>query len=209
MAKRLSTSNLYAIRHSRFSFDGKWKESFGDPETTGIWIIYGIDKNGKSWFTLKLADYLSTFKKTLYVSAEEGFAGDFIETMKRADIGTHNKNLQFLEYTPLEELNEILSKRRTSDIIILDNATVYEEEFRRGGFKKFIDEHPNKLIILVAHEDRNLPYTAAAKLAKKLAKVIVRVQGIAAFVSGRCPGGTIPIDDELAERYHGKKGLTN
>jgi hypothetical protein len=58
--------------------------------------------------------------------------------------------------------------------------------------------------VVIAHEERKEPYTAAAKLAKKLAKIVVRVEGLTAFISGRCPGGVIAVDELKSEMFHGK-----
>ena len=60
-------------------------------------------------------------------------------------------------------------------------------------------------LVLLAHMEKNEPYTATAKLAKKLAKIIIRVDGLTAFVSGRCPGGIITINEQTAQLYHGSK----
>lgn len=202
--KFLSAHNIYARVHKKFEFDGDWLTTMGAPETSGVWIIYGREKNGKTWFTLKLANYLSTITKVLYVSAEEGTSAAFVEACQRAEIGAHNRNLAFLEYTELPELEIKLSKRRAPEVLILDNATIYEDDFRAGGFRKFVQAHPNLLIILVAHEERGEPYTAAARLAKKLASIIVRVEGLKAFISGRCPGGSISVDENKAALFHGQ-----
>jgi hypothetical protein len=66
-----------------------------------------------------------------------------------------------------------------------------------------LNEHPKKLFIFLAHEQNGNPHTAAAVLCKMLAKIIIRVEGLACHVSGRCPGGTLIIDEEKALIYHG------
>lgn len=204
MAKLLSPQNLYSIVHKTFEFDGEYLEVLGAPETSGVWIIYGPEKNGKTKLALKLANYLSGISKVLYVSAEEGTDAEFVKSCDAAGIKPNNRNINFLEYTELVDLNEKLRSRRAPKVIFLDNATVYDDEFKRGGLKKFIADHPRTLIVIIAHEERKEPYTAAAKLAKKLAKIIVRVEGLTAFVSGRCPGGTIAVDTLRSEMFHGK-----
>lgn len=202
--KLLSPHNIYARVHKKFEFSGEFLETMGAPETTGIWIVYGREKNGKTWFSLKLANYLSTITKVLYISAEEGISASFAESCQRAEIGAHNRNLSFLEYTEVSVINEKLKKRRAPEVIVLDNATIYEDELRAGGLRKFLKDNPNILVILVAHEERGEPYTAAAKLAKKLASIIIRVEGLRAFVSGRCPGGSLDVEHQKAVLFHGQ-----
>lgn len=203
MKRPLNIRTAYSKKFETFSFTGIWKQVFGNPTRNGVWIVYGAEKNGKSWFALKLADYISTFGSTLYISAEEGLEKEFIDAMKRANLEPDNDSLKFVEYTSLEEVSERLEKREAPKTVIFDNVTVYKDELSYGGFQKFWRQHPNTLLIFIAHEERNEPYTATAKMIKRLSKIIVRVQGLACFVSGRCPGGSLMIDEEKAQLYHG------
>lgn len=207
MSRTLNLKNLYAKKFNTYDFTAHWLSTMGKPESNGIWIIYGVEKNGKTWFCLKLAEYLSRFDKTLYLSAEEGTGKDFVAACKRANLEADNKNLQFLEYTPIDEVEAKLKKRGGAKIVFIDNITVYQDELKYGKLRKLALEHPNILWVYVAHEEKQEPYTATAKMAKKLAKVIVQVQGLACFVSGRCPGGVISIDQEKAMLYHGMDNL--
>lgn len=201
--RTISLTNLYDKKFETFDFNGDWQKVFGTPETNGIWLVYGAEKQGKTWFSLKLAEYLSQFKKTLYVSAEEGTGMTFVETCKRANLDPTNKKLQFLEYTPLEELKPKLNKRRGPKIILIDNITIYHDELKNGVLRKLMREYEDLLVIYIAHEEDNEPYTATAKMAKRLAKIIIRVEGLACRVFGRCPGGILTIDEEKAQLYHG------
>lgn len=209
MSRTLNLKNLYAKKFNTYNFTDHWRACMGKPETCGIWIIYGIEKNGKTWFCLKLAEYLSTFDRVLYVSAEEGTGKDFVEACKRAKLDPQNANLQFAEYTPVEEIESKIKKRNGAKVVFIDNITVFQDELKYGKLRKLALDHPKVLWIYVAHEDKTEPYTATAKLAKKLAKIIVNVKGLACFVSGRCPGGVISINEEKAMLYHGMEALKN
>lgn len=212
MGRTLNLKNLYAKKFSTFAFSGIWKTVIGLPEACGIWIIYGVEKNGKTWFCLMLAQYLSQFAKVLYVSAEEGIGKDFVAACKRAKLDPENNELQFTEYLPVSELESKLKRRNSPKVVFIDNITVYQDELKYGKLRKLKDAYPKILWVYVAHEDENkkgMPYTATAKLAKKLAKVIVHVQGLACFVSGRVPGGVISINEDKAMLYHGMQELTN
>lgn len=205
MARNLSIRNLYDKKFSEFSFNGLWQKAFGNPEKNGIWIIWGNEKNGKTWFALLLADYLSEQTKVLYISAEEGANKDFVAACKRAKLSDKNANLKFNEYMSIDELKEKLKSRKAADVIFIDNATVYADEMKAADLNTLIREFPNKLFIFLAHEEKREPYTALAKRCKKFAKVIVHVAGLAAHISGRVPGGTISIDDNKAALYWGTK----
>jgi hypothetical protein len=204
MTRALTVKNLYDKKFTPYEFTGIWFDVFGNPSTAGIWLIYGKEKNGKTWGTLLIADMLSKFGRVLYISAEEGTDMDFQAACKRARIGKESK-IQFLEYTPIEELYKRLKSRKPPQIVVLDNLTIYNDELKAAGIKKLIQDFPNTHFICVAHEERNKPYTAAATMASKLAKVIIRVQGLQLSIGGRVPGGTLNIDEQKAQLYHGSK----
>ena len=203
MARTLSLNNLYEKKYKTFPFTGVWNDTIGKPEQVGAWLIYGAEKNGKTWFSLKMAEYISQFEKTLYISAEEGTSKTFQDTCLRAKLDHTNKNLNVIEYESIEELNERLKKRRAPKVVFIDNVTIYQDELKNGAFRKMLKDHKNKLLVFIAHEERNEPYGATGKLIKKLSKVIVRVQGLKCFVSGRCQGGTLIIDEDKSTLYHG------
>lgn len=204
MSRSLNAKDLYKKKFKRFSFSGIWREIFGSPECNGFWLIYGSEKHGKTTLALMLANYLSEFEKTLYISAEEGLGETFISACQRVRISTDNKNLLFEEYLTLEELEEKIQKRRSADIIFLDNTTIYSDELKTEQLKKLLHKYQNKLFVFIAHEDRGEPYKITAKLVSKLAKAIIHVDGLQCIVSGRVPGGQLMIDDKKAILYHGE-----
>ncbi len=203
MKRAINTRTAFSKTFVRFDFKGVWKDVFGRAIRYGVWIIYGPEKNGKSWFAIMLADYLSTFDKVLYISAEEGMDGEFVEAIKRAGVAPDNTALLWQEYVPLDELYEILERRQAPRVVFVDNVTVYKDELSYGGFQKLWKAFPKTLFVFVAHEERNEPYTATAKMIKRLSKIIIRIQGLTCFISGRCPGGTLMIDEGKSKLYHG------
>lgn len=204
MAKRaLTVRNLYEKKYKQYEFDGIFYEIFGNPSIHGIWLIYGKDKNGKTWGTLIIVNYLSQFTKVWYISAEEGTDMEFQASCKRAKIEASNSNIHFDEYVSIEAIKARLKKRNPPKVVVIDNLSMYKGELTSEGVKQLKLEHPKIHFIMVAHEERNQPYTAAAVMAKKLAKVIIRAQGLALLVGGRIPGGTLMIDETKAVLYHG------
>lgn len=198
--KILSARNLYDMKHSCFDFDGQWLGIFGNPPKNGVWSIQGREKHGKTAFTLSLVKYLSNFEKVLYVSAEEGTDSLFVDAVKRAEIPATNR-IGFLPYIGINDLNLKLKKRNAPRIVVIDNMTVYMDEFKRNGIVDFMRQHENILIIFISHEERKEPATAAGRLVKKLAKIIIRIEGLQAQIGGRCPGGNLLIHDEKADLY--------
>lgn len=203
MARAMTVANLLAKKHDRHMFTGVFKDILGSLGLNGIWLLYGKDKNGKTWATLLLSDMLSKLGKVWYISAEQGVDSDFQDAVVRAKMDPRNKHLHFSEYIPFGEIGERLQKRYPPKIVVVDNLSMYKDELTSSAVAQLKKDFPKTLFVLVAHEERGEPYTAAAVMAKKLAKVIVHVQGLALFVSGRCPGGQLLINEEKAVLFHG------
>lgn len=175
----------------------------GPAEARGCWIIYGIEKNGKTWLSLFLAKALSYSEKIAYISAEEGTDASFQLAAQRAGL-TKTDKVIFYDYMPIEDVIQTFSKPKTARIIFMDNLSVYADEFKLMKVKQFLDKFPNKLIVFVAHEERKDAYPACAKMAKKWAKVIFNVKGLRAHIVSRfSKGGTFDIDTEKCQIYWG------
>lgn len=203
MGRSLTLKNIYDKKYKVLPLEGEWQRAMGEPEHNGIWLLYGKDKNGKTWFALKLADELSKGERVLYISAEEGIAKAFRDTCLRVGLDSKNRRFHAIDYEPIEELQERLSRRRSERIIIIDNLTIYKDDLKGNGLYKLMQAYPDKLFVLLAHEERNEPYTAVAKLAHKLAKIIVHIKGLTCQVYGRCPGGVLTIDESKSMLYWG------
>lgn len=204
MAKTMKGLLQLQQRLKRYDLDGVIGDAIGNVEQNGMWLVYGSEKQGKTWFSLKLADYFTRFAKTMYVSDEQGFDDAFIESAKRVNIDVNNTKLLFETEINIDELEEILSKQRAPRVIFIDNVTTYTDELKGGRFKKLVKDHPNQLFIFIAHEENGKPHLATAKAIQRLSKIIVHVQGLACHVSGRCKGGVLMIDENKARLFHGE-----
>ena len=151
MKKAYGISNLYDKKFKVFPFTDDFLDVFGTPTTGGCWIVYGKEKNGKTWASLLLAKALKKYGRALYISAEEGFDKDFVESCKRAKIPPKCKGLHFLSYQSPCSLRERLSKRRAPEVVFLDNDTVYSETLRPKEFQSLLLDFPQVLFVLIAH----------------------------------------------------------
>lgn len=208
MARSLTTKNLYEKKPGKLvkMANQLLTDAIGaGAQLKGLWLIYGNEKNGKSWFTLQLAKAIAAYHDITYVSGEEGTDDSFKMSAKRAGI-TMADRIKWSEYLPFTEVEEKFKKAKSSEVIVMDNATVWADEIKPSGFWKLAEALPSKLIIVVAHEERKFPVPACAKHVSKMAKVIINVKGLEAFVTSRySAGGQITINEEKSEMYWGAK----
>jgi hypothetical protein len=195
--------NIIDKTFDKLPLEGVFQQALGEPESCGLWLIYGAEKHGKTTLSLILANYLSTLRKTLYVMAEQGFDSDFQQALLRMNVDVRNKSLLLEEYITIDELDRKLKLARHPKIVFLDNITVYADELKNGGLRKLLKANKTKLFVMIAHEEKGQPYTATGKLAKKLAKRIIHVEGLAATVEGRVEGGQMRIDQQSSTLYWG------
>lgn len=207
MKRSLSTENLFDKKQGPVvEFQNPvLAKAIGAAEKRGIWLIYGPEKNGKTWLTLQVARDIAAADRVRYVSAEEGYDKSFIDACHRAGISRGDKNIVWNDYVPISELEELIKQPKQPKIIFLDNLVVFSDELKGLQLRRLAERHPEKLFVCVGHEERKEPYPAAAKMAKKLAKVIIEVRGLKAFVTSRFApqGGEIIINDDLSEMYWG------
>jgi thymidine kinase len=212
--RAMSIKNIYEIKHNTLPFTGKYADVFGTPESCGTWIISGAEKNGKTWAAMLLANMLTTELKMygVYVSGEQGVDADFVKSLKRAGIDHTNTRLYVVdgqEYSLHEIMEAKFGKRKKSRFVIIDNVTFYKDDLKNNLLHKLQRKYPDVLFIYLAHEEKGELYGATAKLCKKLAKVIMRAEGLQVQVSGRVPGGIFNIDDSKAQLYWGVNNSTN
>lgn len=200
--KAIYGKQLLEKTYKTFPFEGEWARALGNPEVAGFWLVYGREKQGKTWFSLLLAEYLSNYETTLYVSAEQGTGKTFQEAYTRAGLNPSNRQLKMIPYTELTEIENTLGKQRSPKVVIIDNTTVYKEEFTAPKFRQWMRKYKNTLFVIISHEEKGEPDLAVGRLCKKLAEIVIRVEGLACHVSGRCPGGTLVINEEKAQLYY-------
>ena len=202
----LNTKNVASKKFTQFiGLRGAFKDTLDEPESYGIWIIYGKEKHGKTLCSLMLANELSQLVKVLYISAEEGISMHFQDSIERLNIDPNNRKLLYSEYLSLDELRVVLKRRGAPMVVFVDNVTAMIHELVRDAARKLSQDFPNVLFVYVAHQDKNEPYTAIAKKIKIWAKAIFKVEGLRVSVSGRVPGGEFDLNEEKSWLYHGTK----
>lgn len=193
MARAISNKNVLDTRFEFADFEGRWLASFGKPELSGAWIIYGVSGCGKTHFALELAKYLSRFVgKVAYNTLEQGTGtkvrGSFQEAWIDCEMHEVGSKIVVLSREPIEEMRERLRKRKSPDVVVIDSITALIG-FTRAVFIELVNEFPDKLFIFLAHEENRRPYPAIAAHVRKLSEVKIRVEGYRAFITTRFRGG--------------------
>lgn len=188
MKKVITVNQLLMKKFEIMEFDGHWLDSFGKPERTGIWIVWGGSGNGKTRFCLQLAKYLTRFGKVAYNPLEEGAR----RTLQKAVIESRMKSVaskfMILDREHKEDLDERLSAKKSPDIVIIDSFQYFG--LNKSEYIAFKEKHKNKLIIFVSHAEGLNPEGRVASFVRYDADVKVHVHSYQANITSRYGGGT-------------------
>ncbi|MCT4640413.1 MAG: DNA repair protein RadA [Bacteroidales bacterium] len=204
MSRALSVTNILNYKPNCLPFTGKWLKSFGEPELTGCWLVWGESGNGKTRFVLQLCKYLASMCKVAYNSLEEGLS----QSLKTAIIDTGmmdvKRNFLLLDKEPITELIARLEKRKSPDVIVIDSWQYTGLKYT--DYTQLREMFPKKLFIIISHADGKQPAGRVAKSIRYDAFVKIRIEGYRANALSRYGGGEpYTIWEEGAAKYWGEQ----
>lgn len=185
--RALSINDLLKKKFIEMPFEGKFKASFGIPERSGVWIIWGHSGNGKTDLSIQLAKELSKYGKVAINTLEEGARKSFQIAIMRNNMKEVSGRVIILDREPIEELKERLRQRKSPDIIIIDSYQY--TGLTKPQYNAFKKEFKKKLFIFISHAEGKNPEGRPAKAVRFDADVKIRVQGYRAFPVSRYGGG--------------------
>lgn len=186
MQKAISIDQLYKTKRNVLPLDEQWRDFMGSPECKGSIIIWGASGNGKTRFAVKMANYLSTFKKVVYNSIEEGDSATLSRAFQESGITTDNSNLTVLNMESITDLRARLSKQKSPDIVFIDSLQHWR--ISEVQYKELVTEFRNKLFVFVSHADGKEPAKAIGMAVKYDANVKISVDRFVAIATSRCEG---------------------
>ena len=207
MERAMSVYQVLSEKKNLVDFDGEWKETIGNPELSGSWIIWGQSSNGKTSFALMLAKYLCSYGKVLYNSLEEGTSRTMQIAIDRARMKDVARRFVILPGEPIEDLIYRLSLKKSPQIVFIDSLQYTDLNY--SNYKKLKKQFSNKLFVFISHAEGNLPEGRLANKIRYDANVKIRIEGYRAIINSRFSESNhtsnyITIWQEGAERYWGE-----
>jgi hypothetical protein len=213
--KARSVAEILKYKPKALPFTGAWFDSFGTPELSGCWFIWGNSGNGKTRFTLQLCKYLATFGRVAYNSLEEGLSLSFQSAIRAVGMQDVARRFILLDkesiLTPKGGIvegplwNRLAVSQRSPDVIVIDS--VQYSGLNKDTAKALVDAFPRKLFIFVSHAEGKNPAGRPAAAIRFHAGVKLWVEGyripapVSRFKEGKCAPFTIWEDG--AARYFG------
>jgi len=136
-------AQVKCMKHELLPFTGEWKEILGTPAKNFKLMIYGMPKNGKTYFSLTLADYLQKyFGQVLYITPEENDTATM--TSKANELKLHDDILI---------TDKVPNDLSIYDFIFIDSVTRAGIDIE--GFEKLKEVWKDKAFILVSQVNKN------------------------------------------------------
>ncbi len=195
-------TDLMRQKVNELDFEGDWLKSFGKPEITGTWLIWGNPGNGKTRFALQLCRYFASFVRVAYNSLEEGDSKSIRQAIIEVGMNDVKNNFMLLDSEPIEELKVRLRRRKSPEVIFIDSWQYTGLNY--AEYKKLRAEFKHKLFILISHAEGKNPEGRTAKSIRYDSFVKVWVEGYKAFPASRYGGNeTYTIWDKGAQEFWG------
>jgi hypothetical protein len=186
--RALTVNDLLNYRPHCMNFEGQWLASFGRPERTGTWLIWGNSGNGKTRFAIQLTKYLASLgERVAYNSVEEGASESLRMAFEAENVIESARRMLILDKEPMPELIARLRRPKSPDIIIIDSLQYTGLKY--ADYKILRDTFRRKLFVFISHAEGKLPAGRVAQSIRFDAFVKIWIEGYQAFPVSRYGGG--------------------
>lgn len=171
-----------------YEFNGKWLDSFGNPEKNFSALISGDSGNGKTDFCVKFAKHMAQFVKVLYVSHEEGISKSIQEAFQRNNMHEVSGKVILAEKATVDEIIAYLKKRNSPGFVIIDSLDYMN--LTTDQYKLIRANCPKKAIAIISWSKNNKPKSQYAKDIEFMADIKINVSKFKAYARCRYGGNT-------------------
>ena len=201
--RALTLQNIVDAKIPKFPFTGEWYNAFGNPQSTGIWYIYGESGSGKTTFVLNLMKCLAQYTSGILLeSHEEGeISVSLQDGIKRFGLLEIKKKI-FVVDESLTDMIERLSAQKSPEVVLIDS--VEHSEFRDAGqVIELRRKFPNKLFIFIGQASGLNPRSKLGESILFIANQKIWVEGYRAISRGRSfgPEKHLTLWDVEADKY--------
>lgn len=185
--RALSVDQILKKKFIDLKLEGEWLEALGEPEASGVWIIWGLSGSGKSRFCMMLAKCLTEFGKVAYNALEEGGRKTMQKNIKDCNMAQVKKRFTVLNREPIEQLKIRLRKKQHPRFVFIDSL-----QYTGLTKKQYIalkEEFPDVLFIFISHAEGKNPKGNVADFVRYDADIKIRIEGYKAFPVSRLGGG--------------------
>lgn len=184
--RAIGISDFLSRSFDTYPFEGRWRDSFGEPEKNMRVIIWGNPGNGKTEFCIQLAKQMAQFTKVYYNSFEQGICKTLQDALVRNAMQEVNGKVIFGNMETFDEMCERLASRNAPQVCIIDSRDYMN--LTTAQFKRLIEAHPRKAFVIVCWESGGKPRGEFAKQIAFMCDVKIHVRDFIAHMRSRFGG---------------------
>lgn len=178
---------MIKMEFNTMEFTGTWEALIGQPERSGVWLVWGHSGNGKTRFALQLCKMLTGFGRVAYNTLEEGARRSFQKAVIESKMIQVAKKMVILDRESMPDLIARLKKHKSPDIILIDS--IQYTGLTKATYQQLKKDFPKKLFIFISHAEGRHPEGRLAKGVRYDADVKITIEGYTANAVSRYGGG--------------------
>ena len=169
--RKLSGKDIANMSFKSYKFIPEWKELLGEPSKPFIGMIYGDAKAGKSYFAMRLAQYLTMFGDVAYFAVEEGLSATTQQKIKATEADDI-----FLEQA--EKIQDVIEALQNGNYTFAFIDSVSALNMSAEDFKGLTDKFPKVSFLVILHTTKSNDF-AGEKRWKHDVQMIMEVTKLA------------------------------
>lgn len=185
--RALSITDIYNMKFTDLVLSEKWQTLLGEPENSGVWIVWAHSGNGKTRFALQLIKELTKSGKVIYNTLEEGARKSFQMAVKASHLKGYGRLILVLNREPMEALKVRLRKPKAPKICIIDSFQY--TALTKSEYKALKEEFTDVLFIFISHAEGKHPEGRPAKFVRYDADIKIHIDSYVATAVSRYGGG--------------------
>lgn len=146
--RKLSGKDIANMTFKSYKFIPEWKELLGEPSKPFVGMIYGDAKAGKSYFAMRLAQYLTMFGDVAYFAVEEGLSATTQQKIKATEADDI-----FLEQA--EKIEDVIEALQSGSYAFAFIDSVSALNMSAEDFKVLTDKFPKVSFLVILHTTKS------------------------------------------------------
>ena len=146
--RKLSGKDIANMSFKSYKFIPEWKELLGEPSKPFVGMIYGDAKAGKSYFAMRLAQYLTMFGEVAYFAVEEGLSATTQQKIK----ATEADDIFLEQAEKIEDIIEAL-ENGTYSFAFIDSVSALN--MSAEDFQNLTSKFPKVSFLVILHTTKS------------------------------------------------------
>lgn len=182
-----SVTEILNKKRNVLAFKGDMLCSFGKPELSSVWLIWGSSGSGKTSLALQIAKYMCDLGyRCGYNSLEQGDSLSMAQAIMNAELDSVKGRFILLDREPIAQTIVRYKKHKSPDVLIIDSI-----QYSRLKYSEYIDMKAalrGKMIIIISQARGAEPKGSTADGIRFDADIKVHCEGYKAFPMSRFGG---------------------